>query len=136
MLNSKVANEVKLFSGMKKIIQAYSEKYKLAIVSSNSKENIELFLKRNKILGFFELIYSDSSIFGKAKVIKHMCQKNNIHPEEIIYIGDEDRDVAACKKLKITVIAVTWGYNSKNHLMKSKPDFLVETPEQLLKAAL
>ena len=52
--------------------------------------------------------------------------------EEIVYIGDEIRDINAAKKAKVKVIAVTWGFNSKEVLSEYQPDALVDQPQELI----
>ncbi len=51
--------------------------------------------------------------------------------DDPIYVGDEIRDVEAAKKAGIRVIGVSWGYNSKNALLKAKPDHVIENPEEI-----
>jgi len=43
--------------------------YKLGILTSNSKDNVSKFLKKNN-LDLFDFTHSESSIFGKSKLIK------------------------------------------------------------------
>jgi phosphoglycolate phosphatase-like HAD superfamily hydrolase len=51
---------------------------------------------------------------------------------DITYIGDEDRDIIAAKRLGVGVIAVSWGYNYKELLIKEKPDYLIDLPVKIL----
>ena len=88
--------------------------------------------KEYNIENLFEFVYSDSSLFGKHLVLKKMCNKYNIHPLDVMYVGDEDRDIIASKKVNIKTIAVTWGFNSKEKLSREKPDYLVDSPFQIL----
>lgn len=127
----KKEKELKLFEGITDLIKNLSKKYRLGIVSSNSEDNIIRTLEKYKIEKFFEFIYSDSSLFGKHLVLKRMCKKYNIHTSDIIYVGDEDRDIIAAKKVMIKNIAVTWGFNSRNRLKKVKPDFIVDLPNEI-----
>ena len=46
---------------------------------------------------------------------------------ETLYIGDEVRDIDACRKTGIRIISVTWGFNSKEALCRKNPDFLVDS---------
>jgi phosphoglycolate phosphatase-like HAD superfamily hydrolase len=102
--------------------------YRLGILTSNSAVNVRKFLKANN-LEYFSFIHSESNIFGKARILKKL--KNKM--KNIVYVGDETRDVEASKKCDIKVVAVTWGYNSKEPLLKSKPDWLLSHPNELLK---
>lgn len=126
-------DKIKFFPGMVEVIKTLTADYKLGIVSSNTKEIITQVLTRNRIEDCFEFIYSDSSFFGKHLVLKRMCQKLEIKPLEVVYIGDEDRDILAAKKVKIKNMSVSWGFNSKKRLRQTTPDFLVDLPEEIIK---
>ena len=129
----KEKEDIKLFPEMVKLVKELSNSYKIGIVSSNSEENITKTLKKYNLLNLFDFILSQSSIFGKHRVLKKMCNKYNISLSEVIYVGDEDRDILAAKKVKIKNIAVTWGYNSEKRLKKVHPDYLVNSPKEILK---
>ncbi len=123
---------VKLFPGITEVLVKLKSEYGLGIVSSNSEENIERVVSENGLNETFDFIHSDSSFFGKHKVLKRMCGKLKVGPEEVVYIGDEDRDVVACKKNGIKCIAVTWGFNAEENLKKESPDFLARRPADIL----
>ncbi|MBU2104836.1 MAG: HAD-IA family hydrolase [Nanoarchaeota archaeon] len=125
--------DIKLFEGVELILKQLRKRYRLGIVSSNSEENIKKILKENGVDKLFDYIYSASSLFGKHKNLKRLIKKYKLNLEEVIYVGDEDRDILAAKKVGIKVVAVTWGYNSKEKLMKEKPDYLVSSPKELEK---
>ena len=132
----KKRDNIKLFPEILDVFKKLSENYNLGIVSSNSEENIRIILKKYKIENLFEFIYSDSSLFGKHLVLKRMCKKYKINQDNVIYVGDEDRDIIAAKKVKIKIIAVTWGFNSEKLLKKEKPDYLVNNPKDILEIIL
>jgi phosphoglycolate phosphatase len=124
--------DIELFPDVVETIKILKKDYRLGIVSSNSSDIIFRTLKRNGIEDFFDFIYSDSSFFGKHLVLKRMCKKFGIKNNEVIYIGDEDRDIVASKKNMIKNIAVSWGFNSVDNLMREHPDFLVKNPKEIL----
>ncbi len=126
-----IPKEAGTFPGIKRVLENLSKKYRLGILSSNSEENIKLFLSRNNLSSYFDFIYSDSSLFGKDKTIKAMLKDRKINPREMIYVGDEQRDILACRKLKIPIIVVTWGFNSEEFLMKEKPAYIARKPEDV-----
>ena len=107
--------------------------YELNILTSNAKKNVELFLIKNEIDALFTTIHSGITLFGKDKVIKRILRSNKLSHHEVIYVGDETRDIAAAKESKIAVIAVGWGFNSPEVLSQFQPDFLIQTPAELIK---
>lgn len=104
--------------------------YNLNIITSNSVENVSIFLDKHN-LNYFNHIYSDQSLFGKHIVIANFLKKYQIKHEDAIYIGDEIRDIAAARKVKIKIITVTWGFNSEAALKLHSPDYLVNQPKQI-----
>lgn len=107
----------------------------LSIISSNSTENINAFLSHNKISSFDNII-SSGGLFGKAKAIKDFLSQQALDSQEVVYVGDECRDIIACQKNKVRVIAVTWGYDSEELLAGYHPDALVHHPLELCNAIL
>ena len=129
----KSSKDIKLFPGIADLLNTLKKDYKIGVVSSNSQEIINNTLKEYNIETLFEFVYSESSLFGKHLVLERMCSKHKINPKDVIYIGDEDRDIVAAKKAKIKIIAVTWGFNSGEKLSRENPDFIVDSPIQIPK---
>jgi len=131
IINKDIAS-LKSFPGLKEaFLELKKRGYSIGILTSNSKGNVEKFLKSND-LGFFEFIYSDSSLFGKDKVLKKLLREHNIKSNRVVYFGDEIRDIQAALKLNIKIVAVSWGFNSKKALEKYKPTHLLEKPSEIL----
>jgi phosphoglycolate phosphatase-like HAD superfamily hydrolase len=82
---------------------------RLAILTSNSQANVEAFLHRHD-LPYFEWVSCSSKIFGKGGEIRRILRKQKLSPSEILYIGDETRDIEAARETGLQMAAVTWGY--------------------------
>ncbi|GAB1537895.1 HAD family hydrolase [Scytonema sp. NUACC21] len=125
--------ELKPISGIKEaLIELKSEGHRLGIITSNSQDNVIDFLKANELDDLFEFIYSGVTIFGKTTIINNVLKQKQIKPQEVIYVGDETRDIEASKRANIKVIAVTWGFNSQEVLAQQNPNFLIDRPSELL----
>lgn len=131
-LKSKI-KELKPISGIKETLVVLNNNgYRLGIITSNSQENVTDFLRVNDLDNLFDFVYSGVTIFGKTTIINNVLKQKQIKPQEVIYVGDETRDIEASKKANIKVIAVTWGFNSQEVLAKQNPDFLIQEPYELL----
>jgi len=127
----KSVNTVPLVSGIDKAIQDLRVSgLKLSIMSSNSITNINALFKKENIVAF-DNIYTSANIFGKDMGINLFLNRNRLKNDQVIYIGDECRDIVACKKNNVKVIAVAWGYDSKERLAKEKPDYIVSSPSEI-----
>lgn len=131
-LKSKI-KELKPISGIKEtLVVLKNNGYRLGIITSNSQENVTDFLRVNDLDNLFDFVYSGVTIFGKTTIINNVLKQKQIKSQEVIYVGDETRDIEASKKANIKVIAVTWGFNSQEVLAKQNPDFLIQEPYELL----
>ncbi len=121
---------IKPFDELEKVLPQLSQRYTLGIVTSNDPANVKKFLIKHK-LDYFDFVYSDGSLFGKGKVIKDLLHKYNYSPEDVMYVGDEVRDIDAAKSAGIKIVSVSWGFNSKQILIEHNPDYLIDSPSQL-----
>lgn len=105
----------------------------LAIVSSNNYKNIDSFLSTHN-LQLFDYIDAGSGIFGKHRAIKRTLRRIGIGKQDAFYVGDELRDIDACRRVPIEIVSVSWGYDSVSLLEEGKPDLLVHRPLEILEA--
>jgi phosphoglycolate phosphatase len=124
-------DEIKPFEGISTALRDLkSHTSFLGIVTSNSEENVNRFLDRFDLRIFNSGAYS-SAIRGKASKMRRLIKKNSLAKETTVYIGDTTDDIDACRKVGIKVAAVTWGYNTREVLEHSKPDYVIERVEEL-----
>lgn len=107
------------------------EGFLMSVLSSNTEDNIAAFLKKNG-LELFEHIRS-SNLFGKDKAIGRFMRQLGLQTDELLYVGDELRDIEACKKAGVRIVAVAWGYDPLPLLVSGNPDGIAKTPEELLR---
>jgi len=130
---SQEIEHTKLFPGMEETLQKLSANgHSLGILSSNSTENINKFLETHHLDHLFDFVVSSTTLFGKNRSLKQLIQQQNIAVNDIIYIGDETRDIEAAKKIRVEVIAVGWGFNSVEALAAHNPNYLLSSPSEIL----
>ncbi len=101
----------------------------VGIISSNTKKNIRKFC-RDKHLSFDFII--SSPLFTKEVKIHRVIKKNKIQPQELLYVGDEIRDIEAAKKAQVKMAAAKWGYNAPQMLAEAEPDYLIDDIRDVL----
>ena len=137
-LNKRIAT-IKPVSGLKEILREIKslvlpdgrQGYKMGILSSNSTDNVNKFLKAED-MDFFDFVLTSSRFWGKNHGLKKLILQKGYAPQDILYIGDETRDIEAARKSGIRVAAVTWGYNSSKALKSFRPDYVLHSPLELL----
>ncbi len=129
----KKVNKVEFIDGMKEVvIELKNSGYQLGILTNNSKNTIQKFLMREGIENYFNFIYTAKSFYGKDKKLEKLIKDYNLEKESVIYIGDEVKDIEACKKVGISIVSVSWGTSSSAMLKTYYPTYLVNNPEEIL----
>ena len=105
--------------------------YALGIITSNNEVNVQIFL-RSHGLELFNFVRCSSKLLGKARMIRSVIRREHVRAADILFVGEETRDIEAAKKVGIRIAAVTWGYNSRRSLETMKPDFVFESPGELV----
>lgn len=119
--------------GMDLVLRQLKQRgYHLGIITSNAQDNVLAFLAKHQLDSIFDFIDSGTTIFGKHRIINYVLKKYQIEPNQLVYVGDETRDIRAAKKSKVIAIAVSWGFNSAEILAQYKPDYLVAKPVEIL----
>jgi len=103
---------------------------KLWILTSNQKNIVETLLNEFN-LNLFDTIDGGSGLFEKASRITEQLTETGYANYQVCYVGDEVRDIVACREAGIPIIAVNWGYNSEQALQDYQPDGLAKTPDHL-----
>jgi len=133
MLRERI-EEIKPVPGILEQIESLHQSPRpLGILTSNSSENVEVFLNQFGIRKHFDFISTCPKLRGKAKHLSAIARTYSLSPLNMIYIGDEVRDIKAAKRAAVSVAAVTWGFNTKEALSKHEPDWLISTPDELAK---
>lgn len=126
-------DELKVFKGVPEMLkELHKQGYVMSVVSSNSEANIRKVLKREGVEDYMAAVYGNVGLFNKSRVFKVVLRKQQAVASDAVYVGDEVRDIEAAKKSGIAIVSVAWGYNGKKILQKYQPDYLADTPKQLL----
>ncbi|NLK64263.1 MAG: HAD-IA family hydrolase [Tissierellia bacterium] len=103
---------------------------KTAIITTNSKTNVKLFLEAHNV-DVIDLVVS-AAMFGKESKMKKIVKKEKISLSEFLYVGDEIRDITAARNAGMDIASVAWGYNTVESLKNHEPDYLIFEPSQLI----
>ena len=119
-----------LFPHVKALVGELRKYHTLGIVSTNSKAIVQRTLKKEGL--DIDLLYADISLGQKGKVLKNIAGNDLGASSNFIYVGDECRDIEACLMVGIPIVAVAWGFDSKEDLQSYHPDHLIDDPSELL----
>lgn len=124
-----------IFAGLSAVVQRLSARHTLAIVTTNSSQNVHAFLVQHGLDRFIHAVYGVDSPGSKAQKIAmardRLLEDGGQGP--VLMVGDSLSDILAAKEAAAISIAVTWGHQSLEHLLRGHPDHVVHSPQELLK---
>src|SRR5262249_18000658 len=131
-LAAEEADKLKLAAGLPDVLARIAESgVRLGVLSSNREDNIRRCLRANGAEGHVAFVVGYPRLFGKGKALKRILRAERLNRNDVLYIGDELRDVEAAKKAGVRVAAVTWGFHKVEVLRTGAPDFVVNDANEL-----
>jgi phosphoglycolate phosphatase len=111
---------IRLFDGMREFLRAAAANgTRLAIVSSNSEENVRAVLGADAdLVRHYEC---GVALFGKRRRLRHVVRSSGLAPERVLCLGDEVRDIEAAHAEGLAFAAVAWGYTAPEALQARAP---------------
>ena len=126
------AARIPLFEGVGEMLRALDrEGVQLAVVSSNSEQNVRLVLG-SELAALVRQYECGMSIFGKAARIRKVLATARVPAAQALYIGDQTTDAEAARKAGVAFGAVSWGYAPIEALRRSAPQCEFAAPGDLL----
>jgi phosphoglycolate phosphatase len=123
---------MKPFAGLIPVLEALQKEHFLAVISSNGYRTIQAMLVRFGFDSYFREIFGSDFLFSKKEKIDHTLEKYGIPREQAFYIGDTAGDIVEARAAGVRSVAVTWGWHDRDRLVSVYPDFVIDTPEELL----
>ena len=102
---------------------------KTIILSTRETNSLQKEIHGTNIEKLLDKIYSGHA--DKREKINDLISEQKLKKEEIIYIGDSVHDIETAKHAGVISVAVLSGYDTKEKLEKAKPNYLINTAEEL-----
>jgi phosphoglycolate phosphatase len=125
-------DRVRPYEGIVKVLHELKQSgFSIGVLTSNQAPLVEEFFQ---VHGFpeFDFVVSEKTIFGKDKALRKILKRFELRRDQVLYIGDEPRDVTASRKAGVMAIGVSWGLAGTEGFMNATPDYIVHTPKELL----
>ncbi|MFI3248042.1 MAG: HAD family hydrolase [Rikenellaceae bacterium] len=67
------------------------------------------------------------------QIVRDIIQITSYSPDKILYVGDSGIDMETAKAAGVESVGVTWGFRSREELVESGADHIVDSPREILK---
>ena len=126
-----------MYEGIDGVLQKLKEQGKFLMVATSKPEKFaHNILAQHDLEKYFDFIggsLTDGSRITKIQVLDYVLKTNEIkNPQEVLMIGDTKFDIAGAKHFGLKSLAVTYGYGTEKELLEREPDFVANSPKEIL----
>ncbi len=124
------------FAGVNETVAELSARgFRLGIVSSKLRAGVERGLRLFALAEFFEVIIAADDVTRHKphpEPLWRALESFGAAPQQALYVGDSIHDIAAGRAADVTTAAAAWGPFPRTELEAQQPDYVLETPAELL----
>jgi len=122
-----------IFDGLPNVIRRLSDNNILSIVTGNTVANVNAFLSYHKLQSCFHVVYGVDIPGSKVEKILKLKEQFKVKEKAAFFVGDSLSDIRAAREANVKSVAVSWGHQHLDLLIRDKPDVVVLSPVELLK---
>jgi phosphoglycolate phosphatase len=127
--------ENKVYDGVPETLEALQlAGARLYIATSKPKVFADQIADHFKLRAYFESVYG-SELTGersdKAELIDHILSIERLDRQSTCMIGDRKHDIVGARQNDLNCIGVTYGYGSREELVKAGASRIIDNPKQL-----
>lgn len=124
--------EPTMFPGIPHLLRTLSQQHTLVIVTSNFGRLVRRGLSRHGVAECVALVLDAQRPGTKSGKIAHSLERFGVPPGESFMIGDTRGDIRHGRTAGVRTAGVTWGYQDRRTLEREAPEFIVDSPRELL----
>lgn len=130
------AEKAKPRAGVKKVLGKLKLiGYKLGLASNNSRRSVEMVLEKLGVRSSFNAIVTRDDVRRlkpHEEILIKAVKRLETAPWRTLYVGDSAADIIAGRRAGVRVAAIVGGADSRDRLLRSCPDYLIEKLEEIL----
>lgn len=129
-------NKTSTYKGILELLkQLSSEDYKIAIVSNKFDKAVKA-LNKLYFGEYIKVAIGESANISKKPApdtVFKALEELNSTADKAVYVGDSEVDVKTAKNSGMICVGVTWGFRDRSVLEQEGADYIIDSPEELLK---
>ena len=124
------------YNGIPELLEELKNRNITTAVVTNKAEEAAIILCSKKFGNTLSCVIGDN---GKDKLkpepdnVFRALKELNTEKDEVLYVGDSDVDMITAENAGLTSIGVTWGFRDEKTLRENGADYIINSPDELLK---
>lgn len=131
-LQQKEQGTVRFFPGMASLLENLSKSNTIAIITSSSADLVRTHLTEHGVVASVSSIIGGESGRSKKASLLANIQHFSVSSEQTCMVGDAVSDIRQGKAAGSMTVGVTWGFHAGELLHREAPDYLANSPGELL----
>ncbi len=131
-LQQKEQGAARFFPGMVALLKSLSKSNDIAIITSSSADLVRGYLMEHGLSESVSSICGGEAGRSKKQSILVNIEKFSVTLQKTCMIGDAVSDIRQGKAAGVMTIGVSWGFHAGELLLRENPDYLANSPEELL----
>jgi phosphoglycolate phosphatase len=125
-----------LYDGMRDVLEMLNKKgIRLFVASAKYRDFCKDIINFFKLNDVFEEVYGselDGTRLDKGELIKYILDEHKLRCSDTLMVGDREQDVAAANLNGVLSMGVTYGFGSREELVRGSADFISNDPKDIL----
>ncbi|MFH1282976.1 MAG: HAD-IA family hydrolase [bacterium] len=122
-----------IFMGVKDVLENFRDKNKFIVTNRRYGSSKRLLKTLGIDKHFKDIIGGDdlSCLKPSSCPLDNIISRHKLKKDKTVFIGDMPVDVLAGKQAGVITCAVTYGFSKKEDIIKTNPDFVIDSMNQL-----
>jgi HAD superfamily hydrolase (TIGR01509 family) len=123
-----------LYDGVIELMPMLAEKYSIAMATTKLTDVAAMTLEYFELRGYFDVVYGADKVTNpkpSPEIINKILEDFQVGQADTLMVGDSLYDLKAGKGAGVFTCIVTYGFDNIENLKKNKPDFLIDSFNQL-----
>lgn len=132
--DSHAMHKTKPYQGITDLLTRLNQNIKLGVVSNKQDKAVKQLVSHYFEPIFIAVVGESKQVPKKpdpASVLK-VIEMMNLSPNDVVFVGDSEVDIETAKNVGCDMIAVTWGFRTKELLKALNPTYLIDDPYEIL----
>lgn len=123
------------YEGMEAVIKELKKRgYKLAVASNKYNAATQALVK-HYFGDQFDIVFGEREGIRRKpdpQIVNDIIETLGIKREEVLYVGDSDVDMQTARNAGVDSAGCSWGFCERDVLSKERPNYLIDSPMELL----
>ncbi|MCR4664361.1 MAG: HAD family hydrolase [Paludibacteraceae bacterium] len=127
------------YEGITDVLEALKKKGIRLAVASNKYHEATLHIVRHFFGNTFDCVYGEREGIPRKpdpQIVRDILQaaggQENGITQHTLYVGDSPVDIETARRAGVPVAACTWGFASREELTAARPDFIIDSPPDII----